>query len=178
MVTPENRFEMLKRTHRLVREKKVLFADFWNSGVVSYGCISAGRPGGHYYIDWNGDVTPCVFVPYAVDNIYSVFRRGGDLDTLRDSPFFRRIRDWQNEFGFTQPGHKVDNWFRPCPIRDHFDIIRAAARETGARPINESAAAALEDPEYRDRMVEYAERFDRACSSLWTGEYAADPAAK
>jgi len=172
MITPENRLEMLKRTRRIVFEKKILFADFWNSGIASYGCISAGRAGGQFYIDWNGDVTPCVFVPYAVDNIYEVYRRGDDLSSLLETPFFRRINDWQYEYGFGQPAGSVGNWLCPCPIRDHFAEFRAAAVETGARPINEAAAQALEDPEYHRVMEEYAAGYRRLSDPVWNKEFA------
>jgi len=177
MLSPENRLEMLKRTHYIVRDKKVLFADFWNSGIASYGCISAGRPGGHFYIDWNGDVMPCVFVPYAVDNIYSVFERGDNLNTLLDAPFFRRIRAWQDEFGFAQPAEKVQNWLCPCPIRDHFDQLRDAALETNARPINEAAAHALKDPSFSRHMVESAKKYQRLSTQMWEEELAESPVA-
>ncbi len=172
MIAPEDRLEMLRRTHRLIFDKKMLFADFWNSGIASYGCISAGRPGGHYYIDWNGDVAPCVFVPYAVDNIYSVFERGGDLNTLRNAPLFRRIRAWQDEFGFKQPAEKVGNWLCPCPIRDHFGTFRKAALDTNARPMNEAAAVALEDPCFQQVMVEYAEKYEELSTPLWKEGFA------
>lgn len=178
MLTPENRLEMLRRTNHLVRDKKVLFADFWNSGIVSYGCISAGRPGGQLYIDWNGDVTPCVFVPYAVDNIYAVFERGGDLNTLLEAPFFRRIRDWQDTYGFTQPAEKVQNWLLPCPIRDDFEYLRKAALETNARPINKAAADALRDPGFCRHMTESAERYGRLSGRVWDREFAEPPAEK
>jgi MoaA/NifB/PqqE/SkfB family radical SAM enzyme len=178
MLTPENRLEMLRRTNHLVRDKKVLFADFWNSGIVSYGCISAGRPGGQLYIDWNGDVMPCVFVPYAVDNIHSVFERGGNLNTLLDAPFFRRIRAWQDAYGFTQPAVKVQNWLRPCPIRDDFEYLRKAALETNARPTNRAAADALRDTDFRRQMVENAERYGCMSVRVWEREFAEPPAEK
>jgi hypothetical protein len=172
MIAPENRLEMLKRTRRIVFEKKILFADFWNSGIASYGCISAGRPGGQFYIDWNGDVTPCVFVPYAADNIYDVYERGDDLSSLLKTPFFRRIHDWQNEYGFARPAEEVGNWLCPCPIRDHFDQMRAAVVETGARPINEAAAEALEDPGYHRVMEEYAAGYRKLSAPVWQDEFA------
>jgi MoaA/NifB/PqqE/SkfB family radical SAM enzyme len=177
MLTPENRLEMLRRTHHIVRDKKVLFADFWNSGIVSYGCISAGRPGGQLYIDWNGDVMPCVFVPYAVDNIHSLFERGDNLDTLLETPFFRRIRAWQDEFGFAQPAGDVRNWLHPCPIRDDFEYLRRAAIETDARPINEAAAEALRNPDFRRRMAESAGEYACMSDRVWDREFA-EPAAQ
>jgi MoaA/NifB/PqqE/SkfB family radical SAM enzyme len=43
--------------------------DFWNSGVAAEGRIAYARPGGYFYVNWNGNVTPCAFVPYYKDNI-------------------------------------------------------------------------------------------------------------
>ena len=175
MLTAENRLEMLRRTNRLVREKKVLFADFWNSGIASYGCISAGRPGGHFYINWNGDVMPCVFIPYAVDNIYDVYERGDNLNTLRETAFFRKIRKWQDDFGFAQPAEKVQNWLSPCPMRDHFDVLRKAALETGARPINDEAAHALADPSFVESMAKCAKEYEKLSSPVWDEEFSHSP---
>ncbi len=172
MVPPEARIEMLRRTNHIVRDKKVLFADFWNSGIVSYGCISAGRAGGQFYIDWNGDVSPCVFVPYAVDNVYSLYERGESLEALRNAPFFRRIRAWQDEYGFERPAAEVRNWLCPCPIRDDFAFLREAAIETKARPINEAAARALDDPGYQERMTAYAAKYRELADRVWKREFA------
>ena len=142
---------------------------------AGYGCISAGRPGGQFYIDWNGDVTPCVFVPYAADNIYDVYKRGDDLSSLLETPFFSRIHDWQNEYGFGKPAGEIGNWLCPCPIRDHFDQMCDAAVETGARPINEAAAEALEDPGYRRVMKEYADGYRKLSDPVWQDEFAVSP---
>ncbi|RJR31076.1 MAG: radical SAM protein [Candidatus Latescibacterota bacterium] len=172
MVTPEQRFEMLERTNRLVREKKVFFADFWNSGAASYGCISAGRAGGHFYIDWNGDVMPCVFIPYAAGNIYSVYERGGNLDSLLETAFFRKLRAWQDEYGYARPPENVGNWLCPCPIRDNFDFLRRTAVETDARPVNAAAARALADPVHCARMSDFAGRYRRISAQLWDEEFA------
>jgi MoaA/NifB/PqqE/SkfB family radical SAM enzyme len=175
MVTPEQRFEMLRRTHRMVREKKVFLADFWNSGAASYGCISAGRAGGHFYIDWNGDVMPCVFIPYAAGNIYTVYERGGDLDSLLEAPFFRAIRAWQDEYGFARPAGSVGNWLCPCPIRDNFEFLRRTALETNALPVNDTAARALVDPAHCAGLSEYADRYRRLSEQLWKEELAGCP---
>ena len=178
MLTPEQRFELLRRTHHLIYDKKVLFADFWNSGIASYGCISAGRADGHFHIDWNGDITPCVFVPYAVDNIYSIYERGGNLDTVQEAPFFKKIQAWQNDYGFRQEAEHVQNWLCPCPMRDHFNTLRRAAIDTGARPINEAAAGALSDPEYRQAMEASARRYRELSASTWEDQFADLPAPK
>ncbi|MBE9506151.1 MAG: radical SAM protein [Chloroflexi bacterium] len=172
MVPPEERVEMLRRMQRLVRERKVFLGDFWNSGPTSCGCICAGRSGGGYiYIDWNGDITPCGFVPYSQDNICKIYSEGGNLNSALDSPLFKRIRKWQDEYGFAQPAEAVQNWLCPCVIRDHFDVLRDAVLETGAKPINEEAAIALQDPEYRRGMVQYGRDIKRLTDPIWAAEY-------
>lgn len=175
VVPPGARLEMLRRTHHIIRDRKVLYADFWNSGVVSYGCISAGRRGGHFHIDWNGDVAPCVFIPFAVDNIHDVYERGGTLETVRQAPFFRKIREWQDEVGYKRPAKEAANWLLPCPMRDHFDVLRRAAVETGARPMNEAAAQALADPAYGREMLRVAAAYEALSEPVWRNELAESP---
>jgi len=172
MVTPQQRLEMYNRTWRTVRERKIFIADFWNSGTVSSGCISAGRPGGYFYITWDGEITPCAFVPYSVGNIYDVFKRG-NLDTILHSPFFQRIRQWQNDYGYGQPAENVGNWLCPCVIRDHFDVLFKAVRDTQARPIDEEALDALADPGYHSGMTAYGSDYYHLSNKVWAEHYMA-----
>ncbi|RKY25540.1 MAG: radical SAM protein [Planctomycetota bacterium] len=173
MVTPQQRLEMYNRTWRTVREQKIFIADFWNSGTASSGCISAGRPGGYFYITWDGDITPCAFVPYSIGNIYDIFQRGDNLDTILHLPFFERIRQWQNEYGYAQPAENVKNWLCPCVIRDHFDVLFNAVRDTNAKPIDEEAVDALADPEYHSGMIAYGNDYDNLSSKVWDEHYMA-----
>ncbi|MCD6295811.1 MAG: radical SAM protein, partial [Deltaproteobacteria bacterium] len=74
MVTPEQRLNMFRRVQYFLKEKKLFLVDFWNSGMASNGCISAGRCGGYFVVDWKGDVLPCVFFPYKTHNIIQTYR--------------------------------------------------------------------------------------------------------
>jgi len=58
-------------------------------------------------------------------------------------------------------------------IRDHFDILRDAVLETGAKPINEEAAIAIQDPEYCRRMVQYGRDIKKLTDPIWAEEYVA-----
>ncbi len=69
MVTPEQRLRLHQRMWEVLQEKKVFLMDFWNFGTATHGCLAAGRQGGYFYVSWNGDVIPCVFIPYAAANI-------------------------------------------------------------------------------------------------------------
>ena len=48
MVSPKQRVKMFKQYKRLVKDRQLFVADFWNSGAVADGCISAGRSDGGY----------------------------------------------------------------------------------------------------------------------------------
>ncbi|MCD4690339.1 radical SAM protein, partial [bacterium] len=173
--TPEQRVAMRERMRRLMVEKKYFIADFWNSGAASSGCIAAGRGDGYFYVDWNGDITPCAFVPYVCGNIHDIFESGGDLNTVLETDFFKRIRKWQDEYGYAQTAAHVDNWLCPCVIRDHFPVVREAIEKSGARPLNNEAAIALGDTAYCDGMVEYGEKIKRLMDPIWQEEYADTP---
>ena len=171
MVTPQQRLEMLRRTWRTVRERKIFIADFWNSGTASSGCICAGRSGGYFYVNWDGTVTPCAFVPYSTQNIYDVYRNGGNLNTILNSPFFQKIRQWQNEYGYKQSAENTGNWLCPCVIRDHFDVISRAVQVCKAQPIDEEAAAAKADHDYHDGMVAYGGNYGQLSGKVWADRY-------
>ena len=177
MVSPPQRVEMLRRMRRLVRERKVFLADFWNSGTASAGCICAGRPGGYFYIDWNGDISPCAFVPFAKDNIYRIYSAGGTINSALNSPLFKYIREWQDQYGYAQPSEKAGNWLCPCVIRDHFDILKDAVSLSGAAPINEEAALAIKDAAYCRSMRRYGKDLEVLADPIWAEEYACRPVA-
>ncbi|MBL7075299.1 radical SAM protein [candidate division KSB1 bacterium] len=171
MVTPEQRKWMFQREQHLIREKALFIADFWNSGAVSNGCISAGRSGGYFYIDWNGNCLPCAFNPYTVDNIYQVYREGGDLNTVLISPFFRSIREWQRDYSYMKPAHEVGNQIVPCISKDHHREAREIIDAAGARPGDREAGEALKDPAYYRGLVACGDEVDRLTRPIWEKEY-------
>ena len=176
VVPPRERVEMLYRMRRLVQEKKVFLTDFWNSGMASNGCISAGRPGGYYYIDWNGNITPCVFVPYSPDNIYRIYEEGGDISTVLSCPFFKSINEWQFEYGYKQSAENTNNWLCPCIMRDHFHRMKEVVAEYKSAPINAEAAAAMEDEAYYQGMIRYGEEIRNLTESIWKEQFLSPPA--
>ena len=173
MVTPEQRLHMWQREQYLIRERGIFLADFWNSGPVSSGCISAGREGGYFYIDWNGDVMPCVFFPYTVDNIVEVYRQGGDLDLVLNSPFFKSIRQWQRNYSYMKPAHQVGNEIAPCPIRDHYLMANGVVKRCRARPADQAADEALGDERYCQAMARYGQSVCQITDGLWEANYIA-----
>jgi MoaA/NifB/PqqE/SkfB family radical SAM enzyme len=172
MPTPEQRIWLWKRSWQIIRERRIMIADFWNHGTVSQGCISGARPGGYFHIDWNGDVSPCVFFPYACANINAIYRNGLTLNDAIDTPLFHSIRKWQESYGYQQPALTSEtDWLRPCPIRDHckqaFEIIKTC----NSRPTDAAPQGALEDPTFLRKMADYDRRLAEATKGIWNREY-------
>ena len=171
MITPQQRLMLYQREQKLLKDKRIFFADFWNSGAVSDGCISAGRPGGYLYIDWSGNIMPCVFFPYATDNIIEIYQKGGNLNTVLDSAFFKAIREWQSDYSYLKPRDQVGNQIIPCIIRDHHRIARQIVERCGARPADEAAAEALRDKGYYQGLTGYGEEVARLTDPIWEEQY-------
>ncbi|MFQ5721146.1 MAG: radical SAM/SPASM domain-containing protein [Candidatus Aminicenantales bacterium] len=171
MVTPQQRLEMYLKTWELIRERGIFMADFWNCGAVSSGCISAGKSGGYFYIDWNGNVMPCVFNPYKVDNIVEVYKRGGNLNTVLFSPFFKGIREWQQQYALNGPAHRMGNIIVPCAIRDHYEMMYDLIQKTKAQAADEASALALQDSDYYKGLVKYGKEVKKLTDVIWEKEY-------
>lgn len=172
MVTPEQRLRMLTRQIDLLYNRNLFLIDFWNGGPMSAGCIAAGRSGGYFYIDWDGNIAPCVFFPYYISNIYNLYADGRDLTSILESQYFKAIRNWQNLYvnrGLDKRcnGKKVHNLFMPCPIRDHYAFARKAILVHDAVPMDKDAAKALIDVDYRKRMMEYDSKLQTLLDPMW-----------
>ena len=167
MVTPEQRKRMLDRELELVEKRGHFFMDFWNSGHISGGCISAGKAGGFFHIDWNGDVSPCVFVPYAVDNVYDIYRSHRTLGSVLEQPVLKEMRDWQEQYAGRTGDAGCQNMFRPCPMRDHHQVVHDILIKHGAKPMNPEAALALEDQKYLEGMQAYSKQIADMLDPIW-----------
>jgi len=170
MVTPEARIKLYRKWEKLLSEKKYCLADFWNSGVLSRGCIAYGRSGGYFYIDWDGNVTPCAFIPYYVDNIYDLYNNGKTLSDALFSDFMKNGRKWQREYGLDN-WKKPKNWLMPCSIRDHYEIFRKSVLPKGAKPEDDKAKEALESDEYFEVLKKYDEELEGLTEKIWETEY-------
>jgi MoaA/NifB/PqqE/SkfB family radical SAM enzyme len=127
MVTPLQRDNLRRAVYRHRNTRPVLVADFWNDGPEIGGCMAGGKR--YLHINANGDVEPCVFAHFAVDNI-----RCKTLTQCLESPFFRAIRE-----GIPYDG----NALRACMITDRPEILRKYCREFGARPTHPGAEALM-----------------------------------
>ena len=179
MPTAEQRLWMMQRMWEVVGQKHYFLADFWNSGILADGCISAGGRGGYLHIDWNGAVSPCVFVPYSPVNIREVYSKGGDLNDVWDQPFFARIRAWQQAYnpGLRVPmPHANGNLLRPCPYRDHYSEFAQMLAEYHPEPTDENAREAMLDPAYRAGMEQFERELAELADPIWESQYAPNAA--
>lgn len=147
MVTPEQRAYLAERIPYIRTHKPILLADFWNDGELTLGCIAGGR---HYFhINSRGDVEPCAFVHFAVDNINEK-----SLVEVIKSPLFEAYQK-------RQPFNC--NHLLPCPIIDNPQALRDIVRESGAHPTHEGAETVLEGTVARfleRRCVEWGDLAD------------------
>jgi MoaA/NifB/PqqE/SkfB family radical SAM enzyme len=171
MVTPQQRKWMFEKEQQLIREKALFIADFWNSGAVSNGCISGGRPGGYFYIDWNGNCLPCAFYPYYTHNIKEVYKEKGNLNTALMCPFFQTIRKWQQDYGYMKAACEVGNQIVPCISKDHHREARKIVDTTGAKPGDQEAEKALKDPCYYKGMVACGDEVAHLVDPIWEKDY-------
>lgn len=174
MATPAQRVALWRRMWDLIHDRRLFIVDFWNSATLTNGCVAGGRSGGYLYVDWNGDVRPCVFVPYSPLNVREVFAAGGDLNDVWANPFFGSIRGWQRRHGYRENGEpcgETSNWLTPCLIRDHHVDFVALARRHEPRPASEDERAALDDGEYRERLCAYDRELQSLTEPIWRAQY-------
>ncbi len=172
--TPEQRKALFLKQREWIRRGYFL-VDFWNDGIVTDGCICAGRPGGYFYIDWDGNVMPCVFIPYTACNIKEVFAAGGTLNDALRTSFMEDLRAWQRDYSYLKDSlREIGNQITCCPIRDHHADFRRILERNGALPADENAALALKDPGYLEGMEAYGRRMAELTDPIWEKEYLAE----
>ncbi|HAF62027.1 MAG TPA: radical SAM protein [Anaerolineaceae bacterium] len=171
MPTIQQRQWMWQRAWELIEKKKVFLVDFWNSGTLVDGCLAGGRSsgGGYLYINWDGKVMPCVFVPYSPVNVNDSYAQGKTLADIWEETFFEHIRSWQMDY-LNGNGHR-GNLLSPCIIRDHHDVLRQIIAETEPDPENEQAREALLDMDYMKGMIEYGKSYQELSDPIWRSRY-------
>lgn len=143
MATPGQRRLMYEAVRRFRGTKPVFLVDFWNDAEYSLGCIAGGRR--YLHINANGDVEPCAFVHYALDNINSK-----SLKDVLASPLMKAYQA-------RQPFNR--NMLRPCPLIDNPEKLVEIITESGAKP--------TELGEHRIDAVELAEAIQAAYAGKW-----------
>lgn len=151
MATPQQRNALRLKVEEIRNNRPIFIGDFWNDGHFLGGCIAAGRR--YLHINNRGDVEPCGFVHFAVDNI-----KNKTLKEALNSEFFRFLRN-------RQP-FSNGNLLTPCMIIDDPRVLREAVIKTGARPTHEGADVILNGP-VKESLDEYARQIHEITESAW-----------
>jgi MoaA/NifB/PqqE/SkfB family radical SAM enzyme len=154
MITARQRDDLRRRVFELRNSRPIFLADFWNDGPAVQGCMAGGKR--YLHINSSGDIEPCVFVHFAVDNV-----RETTLRKALRNPFMRAIRE-----GIPYDG----NLLRPCMIIDRPEVLRRVCREHGARPTHTGAGAIID--ELGDVLDAKASRVAAVMDDVWSrGEW-------
>lgn len=153
MLTPEERDEVRRRLRKVRNTRPLFICDFWNDGAYIDGCLAGGRE--YFHINANGDVEPCVFVHFAVDNIYEK-----SLKEVLRSPFFKGIRS-------NQPFSK--NPLTPCMIIDTPHHLRSLVKQYQAYPTHPGAETIVTD--LAENLDAYSLSYRQIAERVWNEEY-------
>jgi len=148
MLTPAERECQRERVQHIRATKPIFIADFWNDGWLVNGCLAARL---YAHINSNGDVEPCAFVHFAVDNI-----KEKSLSEALNSSFFQAIR---NRYPWT------DNQLKPCMFLDNPHVLREAVAEGGAHATHEGAESLI--TELAPTLDRYAEEMEHLTKPIW-----------
>jgi MoaA/NifB/PqqE/SkfB family radical SAM enzyme len=170
MVSPGQRISLFKEWHHLLKDKHFPIADFWNSSSLSSGCLAYGRWAGYFYIDWKGNVMPCVFIPYYVDNIKDLYRDDKTIADALQSRFFKNGREWQKEYGFENLDHKK-NSLMPCSIRDHYLNFKNNIITPEVKSEDEETRELLQDKEFEKVMDDFDTKLQTISEEIYYKEY-------
>ena len=127
----------------------IFFADFWNDGEYTGGCIAGARR--YLHINAGGDLEPCAFIHYSDSNV-----REKSLLECYQSPFFKSYRAHQ-------PFNA--NMLRPCPLLDNPGMLSQMVDETGAYSTDYTHPEDVHELEDKTRDV--AARWAVASEPLW-----------
>jgi len=159
MATPEQRNRLRQRVSEMRANKPIFIGDFWNDGPNVSGCIAGAREGGYFHIISTGDVEPCVFMHFAVDNI-----KNKSLKEVMNSDFFKAIRK-------AQPYCKNKNLLAPCAIIDHPHILRGVVKKYNAYPTHPGSECIIKDKKITDLLDKNSKRFKEITDPIWERDY-------
>jgi len=163
MPTPEQRNHLREKIWEWRSNRPIFIGDFWNDGPWVGGCIAGGRK--YFHINSNGDIEPCVFIHFATDNIFDLWKQGKGLKEAIISPFFMDIRKHQ----LTN-----DNWLTPCTIIDKPQFLREIVKECNAHPTHTGAETIINGniANYLDKYSKELDNFTRPeFEKMRKGEY-------
>jgi MoaA/NifB/PqqE/SkfB family radical SAM enzyme len=169
MISSKQRVDLFRLWERMISEKKYCLADFWNSGCIVDGCVAYGRWNGYFYINWDGKIMPCVFVPFYEDTVYDVYSSGRTIGDALQAPIFKNGRAWQKEYGYCN--RDKENILLPCSIRDHIENFKSNILSESAKPENEEAIQMLADPEIEKALIRMENELRSLTEAIWEEEF-------
>lgn len=151
MASPEQRNHLREKVSYWRNTRPIFIGDFWNDGPYVNGCMAGGTK--YLHINNRGDIEPCVFVHFAVDNI-----KNTTIKQALESDFFKTLRERQQ---------KIDNWYTPCCIIDNPQILREAVKIGKAHPSYEGGETLLEDQKITSHLDAYAKKMAEFAKEPW-----------
>lgn len=158
MSTPEQRNKLRIRVSQIRNTKPIFIGDFWNDGPWVKGCLAGARPGGYFHINCRGDVEPCVFLQFSVDNI-----KGKRLVDVIQSPFFKALQK-------AQPYCSNKNLLTPCVIIDNPQVLREIITKHHAKPSYFGGEDLINDPEVAAFLDNYSQEYKEITDPIWEKE--------
>ncbi len=158
MTSPEQRAYRWKKIVELRKTKDIVVADFWNDGVLTGGCIAGGRS--YFHINAAGNVEPCVFSQFYVDNIFEK-----PLKEIMMSDYFRAIRSRHGE---------MTNPLRPCMVIDRPQVFRDHITRFGAKP-SQPGGETLLAGKLAEEIDSIAAEWKEHADKIWSENYGGLP---
>ena len=153
MPTPEQRDYRRRRVLEIRKTKNIIPIDFWNDGPLVHGCMAGGK--NYLHVNVNGDVEPCVFIHFAVDNV-----KNKSLVEIINSDFFKLFREKQMQ---------SVNHLRPCCIIDNPHFLREAVAGAGAYITHDGAETMVTT--LAKSLDEYGANYKKIADKAWVEEY-------
>ncbi len=158
MATPEQRFRLRRRSIEIRNTKPIFIGDFWNDGPYVGGCICGARQAGYFHINCHGDVEPCVFLQFSVDNI-----KDKKLIDVIQSPFFKAFQE-------AQPYRENNNLLTPCALIDNPQVLRDIVTKFNAKPSYNSSMDVITDPEIISFLDNYTIEYRKLVDPIWEND--------
>jgi MoaA/NifB/PqqE/SkfB family radical SAM enzyme len=154
MPNPEERAEFGKKIREIRTTKDLMVLDFWNDAPLTGGCISARL---YCHITSNGDVEPCIFTHFAVDNVKEVGIKGAF-----NSGFFKALREKQKQNCCDR-----GNYMLPCVLVDHPKDFREVYNKYKPRATHKGAESLVTDKKLMKDVDKYSDGLHRIYPKVW-----------
>jgi len=152
---PEQRVACGQKMAELRQKLPIFLADFWNDGPAGAGCMAGGA---YMHILNSGQIEPCVFAHFGLDNI-----RKTTIREAANSPFFTAIR---RQYPYSENG----NLRRPCMIVDNPQVLRKVVAEHLVPAGHEHSEDVIKDPAVVEWIDRYAARMQELTDPIWQAQ--------